>query len=180
MVAVQVTRKESDPRAIELIVHGLNHETSLDEVGPCFRRSRVLQALSCHGGPECFGLLVVHCCTSTSHGHLEVCGRRAVGRWCLTANRHQGLNALKDAVMDFAHAKLIQQHAGKGELRMCLGEVESVCDISFRGEKRVDAAQNLRKGWSRKLSGFSNCGFVIWQVDITENIGPRSEFPANS
>lgn len=75
---------------------------------------------------------MVHCRAGTSHGHFKVCGRWAVRRRGLTANLNEGSNALEDAVMDFANAKLVKQHAMKGELRMCRSEVESICDISFR------------------------------------------------
>lgn len=60
-------------------------------------------------------------------------------------------------MVDFAHTELVQQFAGKGELSMSLGEVEPVGNINFCRNQRIDAAQNLRKGWRAELSGFSNC-----------------------
>lgn len=71
-VAIQVACNEGHSGAVELVVFRLGHEAGFEEVGPGLGCARVLEALSCHGGPEYFGLLVVDCCAGASHGYFVV------------------------------------------------------------------------------------------------------------
>lgn len=139
-VAVQVAREKGHPGAVELVEFRLGHEAGFEEVGPGLDCARVLEALSGHGGPEDFGLLVVDCCAGTSYGYFVVGDCQAVGRWCFAADGDEGLDTLEDAMVDFANAELVQQLAGRGELSVSLGEVEAVGDVNFCRGQGIDVA----------------------------------------